>query len=85
MQRGISLWQLPARRAISLGMSTGLIILMFAAMGLPLLVLFIGLFSMVRGGEFNRKYSNKLMRLRVLFQAIAIAIFAAIIYFTKHG
>jgi hypothetical protein len=66
-------------------MSTGLIILMFVAMGATVLVLFAGLFSMIRGGEFDRKYSNKLMRLRVLFQAIAIAIFAMIIYFTRHG
>jgi len=66
-------------------MSTGLIILMFVAMGATVLVLFVGLFSMIRGGEFNRKYSNKLMRLRVLFQAIAIAIFAMLIYFTRHG
>lgn len=66
-------------------MSTGLIILLFAAMGLTLLVLFVGLFSMVRGGEFNKKYSNKLMRLRVLFQAIAIAIFAIVLYFAKQG
>jgi hypothetical protein len=54
-------------------------------MGLTLLVLFAGLFSMVRGGEFNRKYGNKLMQLRVLMQAIAIAIFALVIYFTKGG
>ena len=66
-------------------MSTGLIILLFVAMGLTLLVLFAGLFSMVRGGEFNRKYSNKLMRLRVLFQAIAIAIFAIVLYFANQG
>jgi hypothetical protein len=66
-------------------MSTGLIILLFAAMGLTLLVLFIGLFSMLRGGEFNKKYANKLMRLRVLFQAIAIAIFVFVLYFAKHG
>ena len=66
-------------------MSTGLLILMFAAMGLTLLVLFVGLFAMVRGGEFNRKYSNRLMRLRVLFQAVAIAIFAVVLYFAKHG
>jgi hypothetical protein len=58
---------------------------MFAAMGLTVLVLFVGLFSMVRGGEFNKKYGNKLMRLRVLFQAIAIAIFALILYFAKQG
>jgi hypothetical protein len=37
-------------------------------------VLFLGLFSMARGGEFNRKYGNLFMRFRVLFQAITIAI-----------
>ncbi len=66
-------------------MSTGLAILLFAAMGLTVLVLFAGLFSMARGGEFNRKYGNRLMRLRVLFQAIAIAILALVLYFAKLG
>ena len=66
-------------------MSTGLVILMFVAMGLTLLVLFAGLISMVRGGEFNKKYGNRLMRLRVLFQAIAIMIFAIVLYFAKRG
>ncbi len=37
-------------------------------------VLFLGLFSMARGGEFNRKYGNLFMRFRVLFQAITIAL-----------
>ena len=37
-------------------------------------VLFLGLFSMARGGEFNRKYGNLFMRFRVLFQAIIIAL-----------
>ena len=66
-------------------MSTGLLILLFTAMGLTVLVLFTGLLSMARGGEFNRKYGNRLMRLRVLFQAIAIAIFVAVLYFAKTG
>jgi hypothetical protein len=66
-------------------MSSGLVILLFAAMGLTLAVLFIGLFAMARGANFNRKYGNKLMRLRVLLQAIAIAVFAAIVYFAKGG
>ena len=38
-------------------------------------VLFSGLFAMVRGGEFNRKYGNRLMRLRVICQGIAILLF----------
>jgi len=66
-------------------MSTGLTILLFAAMGLTVLVLFAGLFSMARGGEFDRKYGNRLMRLRVLFQAIAIAILAIVLFVAKQG
>jgi hypothetical protein len=66
-------------------MSTGLSILLFAALGLTVLVLFTGLFSMARGGEFNRKYGNRLMRLRVLFQAIAIAILAIVLYVANQG
>ena len=36
--------------------------------------LFTGLVSMTRGGEFNARYSNKLMRLRILLQAVTIAL-----------
>lgn len=31
---------------------------------------------MARGGEFNKKYSNKLMQLRVILQAVALILFA---------
>ena len=37
-----------------------------------LIVLGIGVIAMLRGGDFNRRYGNKLMRLRVLLQALAI-------------
>ncbi len=37
-----------------------------------LVVLAIGIIGMIRGGEFNRVYGNKLMRLRVAVQALAI-------------
>ena len=37
-----------------------------------LIVLGIGVIAMLRGGDFNRLYGNKLMRLRVLLQALAI-------------
>jgi len=49
------------------------IALAFAVLGV-VLALGVGIFSLVRGGEFGRDWSNRLMRLRVLFQAIAIAI-----------
>lgn len=50
--------------------TTLLVLLMVAVLG----VLFTGIFSMLRGGEFNRKYGNKLMVARVSLQAAAIAL-----------
>ena len=58
-------------------------ILLFAAMGITLVVLFTGLVSMARGGEFNRRNANRLMRLRVLFQGVAILIFAVLFFVFK--
>ncbi len=46
------------------------------AMLAVLAVLVMGLVSMVKGGEFNRKYGNRLMRWRVGLQAAALALFA---------
>lgn len=37
-------------------------------------VLCFGIYSMFRGGDFGRSWSNKLMRLRVLTQFIAVLI-----------
>ncbi len=51
-------------------------ILVVIAMLITLGVLFAGLFSMARGGEFNAKYGNKLMRWRVIMQGVALALFA---------
>ena len=58
-------------------------IVIFVALGTVALVLFAGLFVMTKGGETGRKYSNKLMQLRVLAQFIAVMILFAVIYFTK--
>jgi nitrogen fixation-related uncharacterized protein len=41
------------------------------------IVLAVGIYSLFRGGQFGRSYSNKLMRLRVVTQAIAIAVLVA--------
>ena len=66
-------------------MSSFLTILLFVAMGLTLVVLFTGLISMARGGEFNRKNSNRLMRLRVILQGIAVLIFLSLLLLFKDG
>ena len=56
-------------------MSTAFFILMSVAMGAVLGVLLIGVFGMARGGEFNRKYGNRLMQARVVLQGVALGFF----------
>lgn len=56
-------------------MSSGFFIFMAIAMFAVLLSLVLGLVSMVKGGEFNQKHGNKLMRLRVGFQGLALLLF----------
>lgn len=57
-------------------MDTLLPALVVVAMLLTLFALFGGLFSMARGGEFNRRYGNRFMRWRVIMQFVALALFA---------
>lgn len=52
------------------------------AIGAVAIVLVLGLFNMMRGGSPNT--SQKLMRLRVLLQFIAIIVIMAAIYFMKR-
>lgn len=47
-----------------------LIILMLSVVG----VLVLGLVSMIKGGEFNDKYGNKLMMARVTLQGLALLV-----------
>ena len=49
-----------------------------------LAVLAVGIVAMLRGGDFNRKYGNKLMRARVGAQALAIALVFAL-YMLNRG
>jgi len=57
-----------------------IVIAVFATLG----ALLIGIISMVRGGEFNARNSNKLMRLRVILQFAAIVLIGiAFLFSTK--
>lgn len=50
------------------------------------ITLFIGLYALFRGGDFGRSYSNKLMRLRVVLQALAVAILVLAVWWrAKFG
>mgnify|MGYP000881447779 CR=1 FL=1 len=44
-----------------------------------------GLYALFRGGDFGRSYSNKLMRLRVVMQAIAVALLVAWAWWRHQG
>jgi len=45
-----------------------------------LAVLVAGGISMSRGGDFNARHGNRLMRLRVMLQGAAVALLAALIF-----
>ena len=47
-------------------------------------VLAVGIYSLFRGGDFGRSYSNKLMRLRVLLQFIAVLVLCAGMWAKSH-
>ena len=47
-------------------------------------VLAVGIYALFRGGDFGRSYSNKLMRLRVVAQAIAIVVLVGAAYWRMN-
>lgn len=53
-------------------------ILMIAAMVATLVVVIVGIVSFAVHGKFYKENSNKLMRLRVLLQGVALLLFALI-------
>ncbi len=64
-------------------MSGWLPILLILAMLATLGVLFAGLFAMARGGEFNRKHGNRLMRWRVVLQGAAVLLIGLFLLATR--
>jgi hypothetical protein len=59
--------------------------LIFAALGAVGIVLALGIYSLFRGGDFGRSWSNKLMRLRVVAQAIAVAVLMAAVWWRSQS
>lgn len=53
-------------------------------MGLTVFALIIGLVFMAIGGKIDRKYSNKLMVLRVVSQATAVIAIMIVYYLKKN-
>ena len=57
-----------------------MIIFMVGALG----AVVVGVIAMAVNGKLNKNHSNKLMRIRVLFQAIAILVFVIIIWASRN-
>ncbi len=47
------------------------------------IVLILGIGTLFKGGDTSKKYSNKLMQLRVLLQFVAIILLVVFAYFFK--
>lgn len=61
-------------------------ILILLAIGAVAVTLAMGIYSLYRGGDFARNNSNKLMRLRVVLQAVAIVLLVAGMWWkTQNG
>jgi len=48
-----------------------------------LIVLMVGIGGFSQGGNFNKKYANKIMRLRIILQAVAVMLIIIFVYFKK--
>lgn len=60
-------------------------ILVPLALGAVALTLLAGIYALFRGGDFGRTYSNKLMRLRVALQFVAILVVVAAVVVMRRG
>jgi hypothetical protein len=55
------------------------------ALAAVFITLCVGIYALFRGGDFGRSYSNRLMRLRVVLQFVAILVLvAAMLWRGRH-
>jgi heme/copper-type cytochrome/quinol oxidase subunit 2 len=59
-------------------------ILVAMAVAIVFGVLCLGLYTLWKGGDTARSWSNKLMRIRIVAQAIAIVIILAVLYLSHR-
>ena len=65
--------------------SDPLFVLVILSMAVVAIVLSPGIGAFGRGGEFNKKYANKIMRLRIVAQFFAVILILAFVYFSGSG
>lgn len=50
-----------------------------------LAILLVGIGSFAKGGDFNRKHANRIMRYRLMAQAIAVVLILVFVFFRRMG
>lgn len=50
-----------------------------------LAILMVGIGGFAKGGEFNRKHANRIMRYRIIAQAVAIVLILVFVFFRRMG
>ena len=60
-----------------------LFIVVAAAVLLVLFILLTGIGGFAKGGDFNRKHANRIMRYRIYAQAVAVALILVFVYFRR--
>ena len=62
-----------------------LFVIVVVACLLVLLILMVGIGGFAKGGDFNKKHANRLMRWRIYAQAIAVALILLFVFFRRMG
>ena len=65
--------------------SDPLFVLVILSIAVVAIVLLTGIGGFGKGGEFNKKYANKIMRLRIAAQFFAVILILAFVYFSGAG
>ena len=53
----------------------------FAVLG----ILMVGIGGFAKGGDFNRKHANRIMRYRIAAQAVAVVLILIFVFFRRMG
>ena len=66
-------------------MQDPLFILVGIACLIVLGILLVGIGGFAKGGDFNRKHANRIMRYRIAAQAVAVLLILAFVFFRRMG
>lgn len=62
-----------------------LFIIVVIAVLVVLVILMIGIGGFAKGGDFNRKHANRIMRYRIIAQAVAVALIVGFVVIRQMG